>query len=209
MLHFSSIQVLMIRLYWNELVKCIKVYIALKKRMSGIDSLNIGGGFQNSLAFEYDYQYMIDEIINQIKLPAMKLKLTFHISLLNLFLYCRRKRRCYIIKFYIRNNKMIEKMEYDWFFFITTLPDTWAINKRFIMLAVNRWNETYERVLLGGLTCDSDDYYNLSKTWMLSICRNTIKKTIVHRVFLIQVLIRNNWVWRFTPLLNSTTQNTS
>jgi hypothetical protein len=25
--------------------------------------------------------------------------------------------------------------------FITTLPDTWAINKRFIMLA-NRWNET-------------------------------------------------------------------
>jgi hypothetical protein len=28
------------------------------------------------------------------------------------------------------------------------------------MLAVNRWNETYERVLLGGLTCDGDDYYN-------------------------------------------------
>jgi arginine decarboxylase-like protein len=44
--------------------------------------------------------------------------------------------------------------------FITTLPDTWAINKRFIMLAINRWNDTYERVLLGGLTCDSDDYYN-------------------------------------------------
>ena len=44
--------------------------------------------------------------------------------------------------------------------FITTLPDTWAINKRFIMLAVNRWYDEYERVLLGGLTCDSDDYYN-------------------------------------------------
>ena len=44
--------------------------------------------------------------------------------------------------------------------FITTLPDSWAINKRFIMLPINRWNDTYERVLLGGLTCDSDDYYN-------------------------------------------------
>ena len=44
--------------------------------------------------------------------------------------------------------------------FITTLPDTWAINKRFIMLPINRWNDSYERVLLGGLTCDSDDYYN-------------------------------------------------
>ena len=44
--------------------------------------------------------------------------------------------------------------------FITTLPDTWAINKRFIMLPINRWSDGYERVLLGGLTCDSDDYYN-------------------------------------------------
>ena len=44
--------------------------------------------------------------------------------------------------------------------FITTLPDTWAINKRFIMLPINRWEDEYERVLLGGLTCDSDDYYN-------------------------------------------------
>ena len=28
------------------------------------------------------------------------------------------------------------------------------------MLPINRWNDSYERVLLGGLTCDSDDYYN-------------------------------------------------
>jgi arginine decarboxylase len=40
----------------------------IKKRMSGLDSLNIGGGFPSKkFAFEYDYQYMIDEIINQIK----------------------------------------------------------------------------------------------------------------------------------------------
>jgi arginine decarboxylase len=28
------------------------------------------------------------------------------------------------------------------------------------MLPINRWQDEYERVLLGGLTCDSDDYYN-------------------------------------------------
>ena len=44
--------------------------------------------------------------------------------------------------------------------FITTMPDSWAISKRFVMLPINRWNDEYERVLLGGLTCDSDDYYN-------------------------------------------------
>ena len=44
--------------------------------------------------------------------------------------------------------------------FMTTLPDSWAINKRFLMLPLNRWLDPYERVFLGGLTCDSDDYYN-------------------------------------------------
>lgn len=28
------------------------------------------------------------------------------------------------------------------------------------MLPINKWQRKYERVLLGGLTCDSDDYYN-------------------------------------------------
>lgn len=43
---------------------------------------------------------------------------------------------------------------------MTTLPDSWAISRRFIMLPVNGWDKNYERVFLGGLTCDSDDYYN-------------------------------------------------
>jgi arginine decarboxylase len=39
--------------------------------MSGLNGLNIVVDFhQNSLAFEYDYQYMIDEIINQIKIAC-------------------------------------------------------------------------------------------------------------------------------------------
>ena len=38
--------------YWNELLKCMKVYVQLKKECPRLDSLNIGGGFpiKNSLA---------------------------------------------------------------------------------------------------------------------------------------------------------------
>ena len=69
--------------YWNELVKCIKVYIALKKECPSLDGLNIGGGFpiKNSLAFEFDYQYMIDEIINQIKIACIEVKVMFFYKL--------------------------------------------------------------------------------------------------------------------------------
>jgi small GTP-binding protein len=44
--------------------------------------------------------------------------------------------------------------------FMTTLPDTWAINQRYVFLAINNWDSEYERVNLGGLTCDSEDFYN-------------------------------------------------
>ncbi|MEG0162679.1 MAG: arginine decarboxylase, partial [Mucinivorans sp.] len=46
--------------YWSELSKCLSVYVELKKICPTLDSLNIGGGFpiKNSLAFNYDYEYM-------------------------------------------------------------------------------------------------------------------------------------------------------
>jgi arginine decarboxylase len=44
--------------------------------------------------------------------------------------------------------------------FITTLPDTWGIGQKFILLAVNNWDQEFQRINLGGLTCDSQDFYN-------------------------------------------------
>ena len=149
--------------YWNELVKCLKVYVSLKKICPTLDSLNIGGGFpiKNSLAFEYDYQYMISEIINQIKqvcdeadVPVPNIFTEF-----GSFTVGESGGAIYEVLYQKQQNDR-EKWNMINSSFITTMPDTWAINKRFVMLAVNRWNEEYERVLLGGLTCDSDDYYN-------------------------------------------------
>ena len=56
--------------YWSELGKCLNVYGELKKVCPELDSLNIGGGFpiKNTLSFNYDYEYMADEIISQTKL---------------------------------------------------------------------------------------------------------------------------------------------
>ena len=30
--------------------------------------------------------------------------------------------------------------------FITTLPDTWGIGERFLLLPINKWNEEYHKV---------------------------------------------------------------
>jgi len=149
--------------YWNELLKCMKVYINLKKECPTLDSLNIGGGFpvKNSLAFSYDYQYMVEEILNQIKIACEEADIPVpHIfTEFGTFTVGESGGAIYEVLYQKQQNDR-EKWNMIDSSFITTLPDTWAINKRFVMLAVNRWNDTYERVLLGGLTCDSDDYYN-------------------------------------------------
>ena len=149
--------------YWNELNKAVRVYIQLKKICPTLDSLNIGGGFpiKNSLSYAYDYEYMAEEIISQIKqiCKAEGIEEPHIFSEFGSYTVGESGATFYSI--------LGEKKQNDrekWFMidssFMTTLPDAWAINKRFIMLAINNWDHDYERVLLGGLTCDSDDYYN-------------------------------------------------
>ena len=149
--------------YWNELSKCLKVYVDLKKICPTLDSLNIGGGFpiKNSLAFDYDYEYMVEEIINQIKITCDEegINVPHIFTEFGSFTVGEAGAAIYEVLYQKKQNDR-EKWNMINSSFITTLPDSWAINRRFIMLPINKWHRKYERVLLGGLTCDSDDYYN-------------------------------------------------
>ena len=149
--------------YWNELRKCISVYCELKKVCPDLDSLNIGGGFpiKNSLNFEYEYEYLAEEIVAQIKhscnengVPEPNIFTEFGSFTVG---------ESGAVLYSIVNQKQQNDREF-WYkidsSFITTLPDTWGIKQRYIMLAINNWDKEYQRVHLGGLTCDSEDYYN-------------------------------------------------
>ncbi len=55
--------------YWGEFQKSVKLFIELKRECPELTAFNLGGGFpiRNHLGFEYDYEYMIREIVNNIK----------------------------------------------------------------------------------------------------------------------------------------------
>ena len=149
--------------YWNELSKCVSVYCDLKAMCPELDSLNIGGGFpiKNSLAMDFDYEYMAEEIISQIKIMCNARgvqepniftefgSFTVGESGATIFQILDVKQQNDRERWYMIDNS-----------FMTTLPDTWGIKQRFILLPINKWHEKYQRVFLGGLTCDSQDYYN-------------------------------------------------
>jgi Diaminopimelate decarboxylase len=149
--------------YWNELAKCVNVYCDLKLICDDLDSLNIGGGFpiKNSLIQDYDYEYMAEEVISQIKsichqrgVPEPNIftefgSFTVGESGATIFQILDIKQQNDRERWYMVDSS-----------FMTTLPDTWGIKQRFILLPINKWENEYQRVFLGGLTCDSQDYYN-------------------------------------------------
>lgn len=149
--------------YWSELSRFIYKYCELKKLCPDLDSVDIGGGFpiKNNLHFEYDYQYMAEQIIENIQWICKK----NHVPAPNIFtefgsftvgesgatIYS-------VLGHKLQNDKEL------WYMmdgsFITHMPDVWGSNEKFIMLPINHWKSPYHKVNLGGLTCDSMDYYD-------------------------------------------------
>ena len=149
--------------YWSELTRLVNVYCDLKELCADLDSLDIGGGMPiyTSLGVEHDYPYMIDQIVYYIKTicDSRGVAAPNIITEFGSFTVGESGGAIYSI--------IGEKQQNDkesWYMidssFITTLPDTWGIGQKFILLAINQWDEEFKRINLGGLTCDSQDFYN-------------------------------------------------
>jgi arginine decarboxylase len=149
--------------YWSELSRFIYKYCELKKICPDLDTIDIGGGFpiKNSLGFEFDYGYMADQIVANIKWICEK----NHVDVPNIitefgsFTVGESGATIYsILDQKLQNDKEL------WYMmdgsFITHLPDVWGLNEKFIMLPINHWDNPHHRVNIGGLTCDSQDYYD-------------------------------------------------
>lgn len=149
--------------YWSELNKVINLYCQLKKICPELDSINIGGGFpiKHSLGFNYNYQFMINEIVRNIKVACKKSKVPMPNIFTEFGSYTVGESMAHIYS--VIGQKMQNDRE-TWYMidssFITTLPDTWGIGEKFLMLPINKWGADYQRVVLGGITCDSHDYYD-------------------------------------------------
>lgn len=149
--------------YWNELSKAVNLYCDLKVLCPELDSLDLGGGFPvpQSLNFDFDYPYIVEQILGNIqdicnqrgvKPPHIITEFgsyTVAESSANLYGVLGKKQQNDAELWYMIDNS-----------FITSLPDAWGMGERFILLALNNWDKPYQRVNLGGLTCDSMDYYN-------------------------------------------------
>ncbi len=149
--------------YWGQFQKALKLYIELKKESETLDSFNLAGGFpiRNHLGFEYNYEYIINEIITNIKdacdkenVPEPDIftefgKYTVGEAGAIIFKVLEVKQQNDAEMWYLINNSLMN-----------TIPDAWSIHEKFILLPINKWDNEYGRVNIGGISCDHSDYYN-------------------------------------------------
>lgn len=149
--------------FWHELNKVMEVYCNLKSVCPSLSMLNTGGGLpiQYSLSFDYNYGFMIEELVRQIQTKCHEAK----IDVPNIFTEFG--------NFTVGESGAIffkvigEKLQNDrerWYMIdnslMTTLPDIYGIQQKFILLPLNHWQQEYQMVNIGGLSCDGSDYYN-------------------------------------------------
>jgi arginine decarboxylase len=164
MLHFFVDSGIRDTLYfWGEFQKALKLYVELKKESKKLTSFNLGGGFpiRSHLGFEYDYEYMIHEIIKNIKEACTREKVlepdiftefgryTVGEAGAIIFEVLEQKQQNDTETWYIINNSLMN-----------TIPDAWSLHEEFILLPINKWDHEYGRVNIGGISCDHSDYYN-------------------------------------------------
>ncbi len=149
--------------YWGEFQKALGIFVELKQACPSIKALNLGGGFpiRNNLAFDYDYEYIINEIISNIKSACVNAKIeepdiftefgkyTVGESGAIIFQVLEQKKQNDHEIWYMVDNSLMN-----------TIPDAWSILEKFILLPINKWNHRYTKINIGGISCDHSDYYN-------------------------------------------------
>ena len=149
--------------YWGEFQKAVKLYTELKKLCPGLNMLDLGGGFpiRNQLGFDYDYEYMIREIVKNIKEICVNENVDDPGIVTEFGKYTVGESGAIILK--VLDQKQQNDSEL-WYIvdnsLMNTIPDAWSINERFILLPINKWDHECTRANIGGISCDHSDYYN-------------------------------------------------
>ena len=149
--------------YWSEFQKALKLFVNLSRVCNTLRSINLGGGFpiRNNLGFEYDYEYIIGEIVNNISDVCKDEGITEPDIFTEFGKYTVGESGAII--FSVLEQKQQNEKEL-WYMvdnsLMNTIPDAWSISEKFILLPVNKWSNEYSQVHIGGISCDHSDYYN-------------------------------------------------
>ncbi|WP_316838440.1 arginine decarboxylase [Pedobacter gandavensis] len=147
--------------YWLVLEEIVRFYSQLKRQNPDLKTLDIGGGmpFRSRINSDFDIQFLVNRIISTVQSICQEEGVMEPNIITEFGKYTVAEATATIFR--VHEKKIADEM--NWAIidgsFITHLPDTWAIRQEYPVLPINNLNKDLKPFILGGLTCDSADYY--------------------------------------------------
>ncbi|MEZ4732223.1 MAG: hypothetical protein R3E79_34330 [Caldilineaceae bacterium] len=146
----------------DGLIPAIHAYAWLRQQHPYLTIFNFGGGVPvaMSLNFDFDYQAFarlllmtVQRICNDYRVPVPDIMGEFGAYTtaghgIRVFKVSAVKENGSTWPWYIINGSIM-----------TSFFDVWALNEHFVVLPLNHLDRPFQRVQLGGMTCDSHDVY--------------------------------------------------
>ncbi|WP_419189309.1 hypothetical protein [Stieleria marina] len=146
----------------DRLQGAMHAYAKMRQRPHSLSIFNFGGGMPvaHTLEFEFDYHTLarlmltnLQQICGEYGVPVPNVMGEFG-------RYTTAEHAAYFFR--IANVKD-HGAALPWYMvdgsIMTSFPDVWGLDEHFIVLPLNHLDRPFQRVQLGGMTCDHDDTY--------------------------------------------------
>jgi len=150
--------------FLERLSAAMEIYARLKQQHPSLTIFDFGGGTPVGMTLDFDFDY--DAFARELLTAAQNICARHAVPVphvmgefgrytvaehgAHLFKVITTKENGSRLPWYLINGSIM-----------TSFPDIWAIGERFIVLPLNHLDKPFRRVLLAGITCDSDDFYPL------------------------------------------------
>jgi arginine decarboxylase len=145
----------------------IELYAQLRQRHPSLSIFDFGGGMPvaMTLNFDFDYAALTRQLLTTLKETCARYNVPEPDVMGEFGRYTTSEHGAHLFKIITAKDN---DSDTPWYIIdgsiMSSFPDSWALGEHFIVLPLNHLDQPFQRVQLGGITCDSDDIYPPKKS---------------------------------------------
>lgn len=140
----------------------MEVFARLRQRYPDLDTFNFGGGVPAPLTldFQFDYDTWAERLLAALQDVCGRYKVEVPNVMGEFGRYTTAEHGAHLFKVITAKEN---RSAHPWYIIdgsiMSSFPDTWCLQEHFVVLPLTHLDKPFQRVRLGGITCDSDDIY--------------------------------------------------
>lgn len=140
----------------------IELYARLRQRYPTLSIFNFGGGMPApmTLNFTFDYHKFVTLLLTAFQETCARYGVPVPDIMGEFGRYTTSEHGAHLFKIVAAKDNLSQK---PWYMIdgsiMSSFPDSWALGEHFIVLPLTHLDKPFQKVQLGGITCDSDDVY--------------------------------------------------